>query len=451
MKARRALGVSTFFFAFLHAYFGFFGELGGFEGLGFLSDKYILAISLSSIALLILFLMAATSFDWMIGKMTFPKWKLLHRFVYLAALLSVIHGLILGSDFTNFSGVVPKVFFAGLVILLGLETVRFDRFLQTHIARWPKLYISFSILLVLVGAVTALLYSSPNTDTSSPFNVHSAHIQLAQQAQQGFTGFNTNLGNIPALNGDRTKRFTVSFLHPDVVQPNQDATLKFQIFDASSGNPINFFLTLYAYPMHLMIVDSQLSYFTHIHPTQQANEFVITTQFPKPGFYHLYVQFQPLGGIEQQMAFTLPVGIGANDTPLPATQSADTNFTKTFDAYEVSLDTHGGLKAEDMALGKDTMSFTMRDAKTKQPITNLKPFMASFGHLTMINEKTYDFIHVHPNNLTAPPPDANGGPTVDFLPIGIYGPFKPGIYRAFGEFSTKVGTDFDTDFTIEVK
>jgi len=91
----------------------------------------------------------------------------------------------------------------------------------------------------------------------------------------------------------------------------------------------------------------------------------------------------------------------------------------------------------------------IKDAKTGKSVTNLKPYLASFGHLTMINQKTFDFIHVHPYNLTAPPADASGGPTVDFLPIGIYGPFKPGIYRAFAEFNPD-NKLFTADFTMKV-
>jgi hypothetical protein len=151
------------------------------------------------------------------------------------------------------------------------------------------------------------------------------------------------------------------------------------------------------------------------------------------------------------MAFTLPVGIDKNEKVEAAVHPVDQNLTKVFGEYEVTLDTHGRINAKQMTVGKNTLSFTVKDAKTKKPITTLKPFMASFGHLTMINEQTYDFIHVHPYSLTVPPPNANGGPTVDFLPIGIYGPFKSGIYRAFAEFSTKTGTDFDANFTIKIE
>lgn len=444
-RARRAIGVSAFFFGLTHASFAFFGQLGGFAGLKFLDNKYLIAITLSFTALIILSLMAATSFDYMVRKLG-PKWKLLHRFVYLAITLIIIHALLLGTHFQDLSGIIPQIFIGLFSILLLIEANRFDAFLTGKIPTIPRFGVTLTIAILAIGAYS--IYSLIPTGTNLSLGIHAQHIQLAQQAQNQN---NQNLPNLPGLSGDRNRRFTVSFLHPDNVQPNQDTQLRFVINDASSGNPIDVFQIVYAYPMHLMVVDSQLNYFEHIHPTQQSNEFNITAQFPKPGFYHLYIQFQPLGAIEQQMAFTLPVAVNATDKPAPATQPVDTNLTKTFDPYEVTLDTHGKLSAPEMTLGRNKLSFTIKDAKTKNPITTLKPFMAAFGHLTMINEQTYDFIHVHPNTLTPPPADANGGPTVDFLPIGIYGPFKPGIYRAFGEFSTKVGTDFDTDFTVEVK
>src|SRR5262245_22006349 len=57
LKARRAIGVSAFYFALLHALIGFYGQLGGLDGLGFLTTNYLFAISLSVAALFILSLL----------------------------------------------------------------------------------------------------------------------------------------------------------------------------------------------------------------------------------------------------------------------------------------------------------------------------------------------------------------------------------------------------------
>ncbi len=129
VKARRALGLSAFFFAVLHASFAFFGLLGGFGGLDFLNVKYLQAITLSFTALLILTIMAATSFDFMVRKLG-RKWKMLHRLVYVAGSLIIIYALILGSQFEDQLGLVGQIFVYALLVLAVLEARRFARYLN---------------------------------------------------------------------------------------------------------------------------------------------------------------------------------------------------------------------------------------------------------------------------------------------------------------------------------
>jgi DMSO/TMAO reductase YedYZ heme-binding membrane subunit len=450
LKARRAIGVSAFYFSFIHFLFAFFGQLGGFPGLWFLNGTYFLAISLSFTALIILFLMAITSFDAVIAKITFSRWKLLHRFVYLAGFLILIHVLMLGSHFQNLFGAIPQIFFAALAILLLLEANRFDAFLQKKIASLPRFGISITILLALI--ITATFYEFIPTSTNGTplsLNIHAQHIQLAKQAQQvNNTQLPSSVTNIPGLKGDRNKRFTVSFLHEDAISANTDTTLTFQVFDASSGNRVNFFNTVYEKTMHLIVVDSQLKYFNHIHPKLTDNGFTITTQFPKDGIYHLYVDFQPFGAIEQQMAFT--VKVGNVDKPVFSKAQPDTNLTKSFGQYDVIFDFAKPIRAADMSIGQQQLSFTIKDAKTKQPVKTLKPYLAAYGHLVMINQETFDYLHVHPTNITPPAPNSDGGPTVDFIPLGLYGPIKPGIYRVFAQFNPD-GKLMVADYTVKVE
>lgn len=151
LKARRAIGVSAFFFGLLHANLAFFWQLGGFNGLGYLNAKSLWAIGLSSTSLFILFLMAATSFDFMIAKLTFSRWKILHRLVYLAAIFIIIHALILGTHFTNLSGLIPRTFFVAISLLFILEALRFDRYLKNKFPALPSAGIS--VLVVLSGLV----------------------------------------------------------------------------------------------------------------------------------------------------------------------------------------------------------------------------------------------------------------------------------------------------------
>lgn len=450
LRARRAIGVSAFFFGLTHASLAFFGQLGGFEGLFFLDSKYLIAISLSTLALIILACMASTSFDYMVTKLTFPRWKMLHRLVYIAAIAILIHALLLGSHFANLSELIPTILFIMISFLLILESFRFDNYLKLKWPVLPSFGVSFGIVLLLIAFDSIYLFFPSSAGTS--LNIHAQHILLAQQAQQQANqSILTNNGNLPpTLVGDRTKRFNVSFLHPDIVEASHDANLRFQIFDASNGNQVNLFQDVYSKTMHLVIVDSDLNIYSHVHPTQDLNGFFITTQFPHDGIYHLYENFQPLGAIEQQSAQTINIGDASPSANLRANQAVDTQFTKTFGNYEVGLDFPKPLLASQLSTGGQKLTFTIKDAATKNPITTLKPYLSAFGHLVMINEQTYDYLHVHPTNLIPPAADSNGGPTVEFLPLGLYAPIKPGIYRVFAQFNPD-NQLFTADFTVNIE
>lgn len=128
-RARRAIGVSVVYFGWLHAYLAFFKQLGGLAGLSLLSARYLTAISLSFTALVILTLMASTSSDVMVARLTFRRWKLLHRFVYLAGFFIVVHSLLVGTHFQDLTQPLPRVAFGLLVFLLVLQARRFDAYL----------------------------------------------------------------------------------------------------------------------------------------------------------------------------------------------------------------------------------------------------------------------------------------------------------------------------------
>jgi DMSO/TMAO reductase YedYZ heme-binding membrane subunit len=448
VKARRAIGFSTFLLALFHVNYSFFGELGGFEGLGFLNGTYLLAIGLSSATLLILALLAATSFDYMVRKMG-KWWRKLHMLAYLGAVLIVFHVLLLGSHFIDLSNsTVAHVCFALLAFLLLLEAIRVDHWLERRF----KVRSQFGAVLVLTVLFLSLSfhYLIPEGATLGGINVHATHIELAKEAQQGGFNFSPSVNlNSPAfagLRGDKSKRYTVSFTHPDTVQPGESAQLGFQVFDASTGFPVSSYTKIYDRFIHLVVVSQDQSYFQHIHPDFKDGRFQILATFPKAGLYHLYINYQPFGAIEQQQGFSLAVG--QPDTSAKASQPVDGNLTKTFGDYKVTLTPSASLKASELSIGGQTISFKVMDASGK-PITTLKPYLASYGHLTMIRQDTFDYLHVHPNNLTIPAPDSNGGPTVTFLPLGLYGPISPGIYRLFAEFNPD-GHLFTADFTIKI-
>lgn len=123
LHARRAIGVSAFYYAFLHVYITFFDQLGGFAGLGYFTPTYNLSFILGVFALGVLFIMAATSFDWVVAKMTYKKWKLLHRLIYFASIALLIHVMLIGPHFTNITPLGIATY-AAAVVLIVFEVLR---------------------------------------------------------------------------------------------------------------------------------------------------------------------------------------------------------------------------------------------------------------------------------------------------------------------------------------
>ena len=441
VKSRRSIGIFSFIYALFHASFAFFGQLHGFAGLSFLTSDYLISLIIGFIALEIMLVLALTSFDKAIDYLSFSRWKIIHRFVYLAGLLVLIHTVLLGTHYLNLAGFIPALTFLLVALLLIGEALRFDRYLSKKKYVNSKFGISLVGVLILLTIGLLTLYV-PTTPTS--LGIHAQHIQLAKLAQS--SPLPPNAQAIPGLNGDPHLRYTVSLNH-DTIQAGQPTNLNFTVYNASSGEKVKLFSLVYTKLIHLIIVDESLTYFQHLHPTQTEDGFQITTTFPTDGSYHLYINFQPYGAIEQQMAFT--VVVGDKDALPKSTQSPDTTLTKQFDQYLVTLAYPQPLTAGQLSLGQQELAFTLKDAKTKRPVTDLKPYLAAFGHLSMINEATFDFIHVHPSTLTPPAPNSSGGPTVKFLPLGLYGPITPGIYRVFAEFNPD-NSLLTTEFTIKI-
>jgi methionine sulfoxide reductase heme-binding subunit len=120
--ARRAIGVSAFYFSLLHTVIAVADQLGGIGAINLLPERFVSALILGAIGLFILATMAFTSFDTVVTRMTFKRWKRLHSFVYLAGILIIVHVWLIGTH-----SVIPGVRIASaaaLAMLFALESFR---------------------------------------------------------------------------------------------------------------------------------------------------------------------------------------------------------------------------------------------------------------------------------------------------------------------------------------
>ena len=127
---RRHLGVTTFLFGLAHGGFALFqfhalGNVNPFVSLFISNPRYGSVAdfpfqALGFLALIILFLMAATSHDFWLRNLTAPMWKRLHMLVYAAYALLVAH-VTLGALQSERSAMLAVALIVGISILLSLH------------------------------------------------------------------------------------------------------------------------------------------------------------------------------------------------------------------------------------------------------------------------------------------------------------------------------------------
>jgi hypothetical protein len=408
-------------FQLLHGAIAFFILLGGFAGFGFLDSRFRFGIIFSVLAAAS---MALALVDWKKSPKFFQHGRIF--LIYLAGIFATLDALILNNNFYNLTALFPKIYFIGLAVLVLISAAALDEWMRRRQIAILNAGIN-AILSIIILSFAGFYYFNPKTVLPSS-NPHAGH---------NMTGM--------VASGDPAKRYTVSFAAtPANPKPGQNISLAFKVYDAASGNEVTDYEIIFDKLLHLVIVDQQLSFFNHIHPDHQGSTFTITTQFPHDGVYHLYLNFQPSGGAEQQFGFTLPVGNPPSFQPI----AVDNTLTKTFGNYQISLSTADGrpFNAQNMSNAAQVLVFDFKNAQTGEPITDLQPYLGAFGHLVLINQETYEYVHIHP--LASDNPVA-GGPQVKFLPAALYAKIKPGIYRVFGQFKRN-GQVFVADFTVNV-
>ena len=120
LRLRRMLGLETFLYVCLHfaVYLGV-DQFFDFPAIGrdIVKRKFI---TIGFAAFLVLIPLAITSTDGMVRRMGFARWKRLHRLIYVAAALGVVHFVWrVKSDLRQ-----PLVFAGVLILLLAIRATR---------------------------------------------------------------------------------------------------------------------------------------------------------------------------------------------------------------------------------------------------------------------------------------------------------------------------------------
>ncbi|MDF2649998.1 MAG: hypothetical protein K0Q73_5803, partial [Paenibacillus sp.] len=197
--------------------------------------------------------------------------------------------------------------------------------------------------------------------------------------------------------------------------------------------PVNDYKVNHEKLLHLIIVNHDLSFFNHIHPEfKGSGKFTINTSFPAGGEYKVFADFIPSGGSSTTLSEWVKVEGKEGEH---AAITADSKLVKEVDGKEIELALSSTKSKEDV-----TLTFNLRDAKTKQGINNLEPYLGAVGHVVILSADSEKYLHVHPLDEKAT------GPKAEFATSFP----QSGTYKIWGQFQHN-GKVITVPFVIDVK
>ena len=181
---------------------------------------------------------------------------------------------------------------------------------------------------------------------------------------------------------------------------------------------------------HLFVLSHDLEFFEHLHPERQPDgSWHIELTLPKPGYYRVLSDFLPSRGSPQFLGATLITSDFEGDLESEGAEiEPDATFRKTVDTITASVE----FDPPKLVAGEyGHLRFTLTDARTGQPVTDLQPYLGAFGHTLILSDDLANYVHSHPSE--GPDSDISrglGGPTVSFEG---YMP-RAGRYRSWTQF-----------------
>ena len=166
------------------------------------------------------------------------------------------------------------------------------------------------------------------------------------------------------------------------------------------GEPVTAYEEEHDKDLHLIAVRRDLTGFQHVHPVLDGGTWTAQLTLD-PAQWRLFADFTPAGG----PSLTLGADVVVPGDVVPAAESAPSR-TARVGGYEVTLD-------GDLVPGTES-ELTLRVTRGGEPVTDLEPYLAAYGHLVALRAGDLAYLHVHPDGE---PGDGvtPSGPEITFL------------------------------------
>ncbi len=169
--------------------------------------------------------------------------------------------------------------------------------------------------------------------------------------------------------------------------------------------------------MHLVVVRRDTTGFQHVHPERAPDgTWSVPLTLPAAGSYRAFADFTPTGG--EGLTLGIDLSVPGSFEPV----AHEPSRTAVVDGYEVEL--RGDLVAGQVS------ALALSVSRDGQPVTDLQPYLAAYGHLVALREGDLAYLHVHPGGAPGDGRTA-AGPEIEFVAEVP----SAGSYRLFLDFS----------------
>ena len=180
--------------------------------------------------------------------------------------------------------------------------------------------------------------------------------------------------------------------------PAGDATpVAFRIRGAD-GDPVTAYDRTHDEDLHFIAVRRDMTGFQHVHPELAGDGTWSTPLDLTAGDWRVFADFTP-SSTGEKLTLGADVAVAGEYTPQPL-PGASTEAS--VDGYAVTLD-------GDLVAGQES-ELTLSVSRDGQPVTDLQPYLAAYGHLVVLRDGDLAYLHVHPagepgDGATRPGPD----------------------------------------------